>query len=97
MKNIRKILRENLESYDQEMSGTRKRGQYTPTPREKEVGSVFGDYADDVPPSVLRYMRKNTSFLHVGPKHDQLHIARSSPMCQFLKQHIAAPHNFFSA
>ena len=41
------------------MSGTRAKSLYTPTPKEKEVQGVFGQYGEDIPPAVLRYMRKN--------------------------------------
>ena len=44
---------------DYEMSGTRAKSLYTPSPREKEVQNVFGQYGEDIPPAVLRYMRKN--------------------------------------
>lgn len=58
---IEKVMREQeIENKgDYEMSGTRAKSLYTPSPREKEVQSVFGQYGEDIPPVVLRYMRKN--------------------------------------
>lgn len=58
---IEKVMRENdIENKnDYEMSGTRAKSLYTPSPKEKEVQSVFGQYGEDIPPAVLRYMRKN--------------------------------------
>jgi hypothetical protein len=44
---------------DFEMSGTRRRGEFTPTDREQEIQGVFGAYSEDIPPAVIRYMRKN--------------------------------------
>ena len=45
---------------DDEMSGAAHRRDFKPTSREKDIMSVFGDmYGEDVPPVVIRYMRKN--------------------------------------
>ena len=57
----RKLMESYLEEEDnQEMSGSFHRKEFTPTPREKDVMGVFGDmYGQDVPPVVIRYMRKN--------------------------------------
>jgi hypothetical protein len=58
---IEKVMREGElnDNPDYEMSGTRAKSLYTPSPREKEVQNVFGQYGEDIPPAVLRYMRKN--------------------------------------
>lgn len=53
----RKSLSEDRTDY--EMSGTRTRGEYVSNPRERDVTSMFGKYGADVPPTVIRYMRKN--------------------------------------
>jgi hypothetical protein len=38
---------------------SRSRADYTPTPKESEiVDTLFGKYSDDVPPIVVRYLRK---------------------------------------
>jgi hypothetical protein len=36
-----------------------RRGDFDPYKREKDVQKVFGKYAEDVPPQVIQYMRKN--------------------------------------
>jgi hypothetical protein len=58
---IEKVMREqeSQDKPDYEMSGTRAKSIYTPTPKEKEMQDVFGQYGEDIPPAVLRYMRKN--------------------------------------
>ncbi len=53
----RKSLSEDRTDY--EMSGARTRGEYVSNPRERDVTSLFGKYGADVPPTVIRYMRKN--------------------------------------
>lgn len=58
----RKLMESYLEEEEdnQEMSGAFHRKDFTPTPREKDVMGVFGDmYGQDIPPVVIRYMRKN--------------------------------------
>lgn len=57
----RKLMESYLEEEDnQEMSGAFHRKDFTPTPREKDVMGVFGDmYGQDIPPVIIRYMRKN--------------------------------------
>ena len=44
---------------DFEMKDTYSRKKYRQSPREKDIEGVFGSYRDEIPPSVLRYMRKN--------------------------------------
>lgn len=57
---INKVIKETeMDRPDYEMSGTRRRGEFTPTDREKQIQGVFGSYSEDIPPSVIRYMRKN--------------------------------------
>ncbi len=57
----RKLMENYLEEEDnQEMSGSFHRKDFKPSKREKDVMSVFGDmYGQDIPPVVIRYMRKN--------------------------------------
>ena len=57
----RKLMENYLEEEDnQEMSGAFHRKDYKPSKREKDVMGVFGDmYGQDIPPVVIRYMRKN--------------------------------------
>ena len=57
---VRRGLMENIvEGY--EMKDTYSRADYEATPQETEIGGVFGKYEEDIPPAVLRYMRKNPS------------------------------------
>ena len=58
----RKLMENYLEEEEdnQEMSGSFHRKDFKPSKREKDVMSVFGDmYGQDIPPVVIRYMRKN--------------------------------------
>jgi len=36
----------------------RSRADYEPTPKEDEIKTLFGKYQDDIPPIVVRYLRK---------------------------------------
>jgi len=42
-----------------EMKDTYSRKKYHQTPREGDIEGIFGQYSEEIPPSVLRYMRKN--------------------------------------
>jgi len=53
----RKTLSEDRTDY--EMSGARSRKDYVSNPRERDITGMFGKYSEDVPPMVIRYMRKN--------------------------------------
>ena len=70
----RKLMESYLEEEDnQEMSGSFHRRDFSPTPREKDVMSVFGDmYGEDIPPVVIRYIRKN-------PDHIMRRLAKIYP------------------
>ena len=62
---VKKVVREeklnniNEDRTDFEMSGARSRRDYISNPRERDISSMFGKYAEDVPPIVIRYLRKN--------------------------------------
>ena len=62
---VKKVAREeklnniNEDRTDFEMSGARSRKDYVSNPRERDISSMFGKYAEDVPPMVIRYLRKN--------------------------------------
>jgi hypothetical protein len=57
---LKRIAKKVIKEDDHEMKGAEHRRGFKPTPREKDVMSVFGDfYGEDVPPVVIRYMRKN--------------------------------------
>ena len=55
----RRKLMENYLDEQHEMRDTYSRKDYKSSPREQGVRNVFGKYGDEIPPSVLRYMRKN--------------------------------------
>ena len=55
----RRKLMENYLDEQHEMRDTYSREDYKSSPREQGVRNVFGKYGEEIPPSVLRYMRKN--------------------------------------
>ena len=55
---INRIINKTLNE-DYEMRDSINRGGYEPTERESQIKDVFGKYGEDIPPMVLRYMRKN--------------------------------------
>tara|TARA_R110000824_G_scaffold380048_1_gene572274 strand:+ start:707 stop:1204 length:498 start_codon:yes stop_codon:yes gene_type:complete len=57
-RSVRRGLMENLVE-QWEMKDTYSRAGYKQGPKEKEIEGVFGQYGEDIPPAVLRYMRKN--------------------------------------
>ena len=57
-RSVRRGLMENLVE-QWEMKDTYSRSGYKQSPKEKEIEGVFGQYGEDIPPAVLRYMRKN--------------------------------------
>ena len=58
-KAVRRKLMENILSEDYEMKDTYSKSKYKQSPRERDIEGVFGEYGEEIPPSVLRYMRKN--------------------------------------
>ena len=55
----RRKLMENYLDEQHEMRDTYSRKDYRSSPKEQGVRDVFGKYGEEIPPSVLRYMRKN--------------------------------------
>ena len=60
---IKRMVQEAEEdSYEKGKSGVRaarSKADYEPTPKESEIiDNLFGKYGDDVPPIVVRYLRK---------------------------------------
>lgn len=60
---IQRIITEaEEEKYEKGPSGmraARSKADYTPTPKESDIMSdLFGKYKDDIPPIVVRYLRK---------------------------------------
>ena len=58
-----KLQKLNEDRTDFEMSGARSKEDYVSNPRERDVSSMFGKYSDDVPPIVIRYLRKNPEMI----------------------------------
>lgn len=50
---------ENVLNEENEMRDTYSRANYKQSPREGDIEGIFGQYGEEIPPSVLRYMRKN--------------------------------------
>ena len=55
----RRKLMERYVDEDYEMRDTYSKSNFQPTPKEKGIEGVFGQYGDDMDPAVIRYMRKN--------------------------------------
>jgi hypothetical protein len=60
---IKRVINESEEEkYEKGPSGmraARSKADYTPTPKESDIMSdLFGKYKDDIPPIVVRYLRK---------------------------------------
>ena len=55
----RRKLMERYVEEDYEMRDTYSKSNFKPTPKEKGIEGVFGQYGDDMDPAVIRYMRKN--------------------------------------
>jgi hypothetical protein len=59
----RRKLMENYLDEQHEMRDTYSRKDYKSSPRERGMRGVFGKYGEEIPPSVLRYMRKNPAVI----------------------------------
>ena len=60
---VRRIIKESGDEapYEKGPRGqraARSRADYEPTPKEDEIKTLFGKYQDDIPPIVVRYLRK---------------------------------------
>ena len=60
---VLKVLKESEdeERYEKGKSGmrsARSKADYEPTPKEEEIKTLFGKYSEDIPPIVVRYLRK---------------------------------------
>jgi len=57
---VKRIINEDLPKKELDRKDTNfRRHEFEPYEREKGVQSIFGKYAEDVPPQVIQYMRKN--------------------------------------
>jgi hypothetical protein len=60
---VQKVIKESEDEapYEKGSRGqraARSRADYESTPKEDEIKTLFGKYQDDIPPIVIRYLRK---------------------------------------
>ena len=60
---VQKVIKESEDEapYEKGSRGqraARSRADYEATPKEDEIKTLFGKYQDDIPPIVIRYLRK---------------------------------------
>lgn len=60
---VKRIIKESEDEVPYEKGKTgvraaRSRADYESTPKEDEIKTLFGKYQDDIPPIVIRYLRK---------------------------------------
>ena len=60
---VQKVINESEDEapYEKGKAGVRaarSRADYQSTPKEDEIKTLFGKYQDDIPPIVIRYLRK---------------------------------------
>lgn len=59
---VEKVLKETeeepYEKGSRGMRAARSKADYEATPKEEEIKTLFGKYQDDIPPIVVRYLRK---------------------------------------
>ena len=60
---VKRVIRESEDDVPYEkgprgVRSSRSRADYESTPKEDEIATLFGKYSDDVPPIVIRYLRK---------------------------------------
>jgi len=82
---VRRGVMENM--FEQhEMKDTYSKAKYRQSPREEEIEGVFGQYGEEIPPSVLRYMRKN-------PKRiiERLYDVYGQQMFDYISQNLSTP------
>ena len=60
-----------------EMKDTYSRKKYNQTPREGDIEGIFGQYSEEIPPSVLRYMRKNPEKIKINPEKIRINPEKS--------------------
>ena len=82
---VRRGIMENL--FEQhEMKDTYSKSKYRQSPKEAEIEGVFGQYGEEIPPAVLRYMRKN-------PKRiiERLYDVYGQQMFDYISQNLSTP------
>jgi len=84
-RSVRRGLMENL--FEQhEMGDTYSRAKYKQSPREEEIEGVFGQYGEEIPPAVLRYMRKNPKVVI-----KRLYDVYGQQMFDYISQNLSTP------
>ena len=82
---VRRGIMQNL--FEQhEMKDTYSKSKYRQSPKEAEIEGVFGQYGEEIPPAVLRYMRKN-------PKRiiERLYDVYGQQMFDYISQNLSTP------
>jgi|TARA_R110000782_G_scaffold268012_1_gene363945 hypothetical protein len=79
----RKLMENVMENW--EMKDTYSKKKYKQTPREGGIENVFGQYAEDMDPAVIRYMRKNPDAIlrrmaKLYPEIYMRHLPEQSPV-----------------
>jgi hypothetical protein len=62
-KAIKKTIKEQYEMGDAYRRSPKQGGKFKKLPREKGIEDVFGVYGEEMPPSIIRYMRKNPKYI----------------------------------
>ena len=84
-RSVRRGIMENLVE-QWEMKDTYSRAGYSQAPKEKEIEGVFGQYGGDIPPAVLRYMRKNPQAII-----KRLYGVYGQQMFDYISQNLSTP------
>jgi len=85
-RSVRRGLMEKILLEDYEMKDTYSRAKYRQTPREGDIEDVFGQYSEEIPPSVLRYMRKNPKAII-----QRLYKVYGQQMFDYISQNLQTP------
>jgi len=62
-KAIKKTIKEQYEMGDAYRRSSKHGGKFKKLPREKGIEGVFGVYGEEMPPAIIRYMRKNPKYI----------------------------------
>jgi len=62
-KAIKKTIKEQYEMGDTYRKSPKQGGKFKKLPREKGIEDVFGVYGEEMPSSIIRYMRKNPKYI----------------------------------
>jgi len=87
-RSVRRGIMENLVE-QWEMKDTYSRAGYKQSPKEKEIGGVFGQYEEDIPPAVLRYMRKNPQAVI-----KRLFSVYGNEMIEYIRKEISPEYSY---